>query len=140
MRSLTQRLSLGACIGVAALAIGVIPVSADPAPAGFGFAPASTSSSTLPNVNITAKAGKPATWKPKALTVAPKTFTNCTKAYEVWTITNKTTADQTVKDGGSTLGTLAPKEVGGICSEGPSGTKTVFTITGSKSKFTLTLS
>jgi hypothetical protein len=64
---------------------------------------------------------------------------------EVWTITNKTTAAQTIYDrptGGtkSLLGTLPAGAKAGICSEGPAGASTVFTMTGSTSRLTVTLS
>jgi hypothetical protein len=96
----------------------------------------------LPNVNVQ---GSPAKWSPAKLTVKPKSFTECTTAKEVWTISNKTKKSQTnsYKVGSgkkTTLGTLTAGEKAGVCAQGKAGTKETFSLASSKSTLTLTLS
>jgi hypothetical protein len=146
MRVLTHRLAIASFIGVAALAVGVVPASAGPASdAAVGVAPASSAGSavtTLPNVNIViGKISKLPTYHPNAETVAPRAFTApCTAAAAVLTITNKTAVSQTMLHNGKTFAIIPAKTVDDFCANGPAGAKATFGLTGSKSHLTVTLS
>jgi hypothetical protein len=137
-------LGLASAVGVLSVAgmMGAVtPVSAAATPsATVGMT--GILAAALPNVNIK---GAPAKWSPTKLTVKPKTFTRCTKAKEVWTITNKTKKRQTISakagSGPKTkLGTIKAGQKVGVCSKGPKGTKSIFFIKGSKSHLVVTLS
>lgn len=100
------------------------------------------SATALPNVTIK---GSPAKWSPTKLTVTPKPYTRCTKAKEVWTITNRTKKAQTisVKSGSRpkrVLGKIGAGKKAGVCSRGQKGAKSTFFIKGSASHLVLTLS
>jgi hypothetical protein len=142
MRSLTHRLAIASFGGIAALAVSVIPASVGSA-ATAAVAPSSTAgvaTATLPNVTISAKTGKPAAFHPTAETVAPVAYTKCDATTAVLTVTNKTTATQTMLRKGKTFAAIPANEVWDVCAEGPAGAKGVFTLKGAKSKLTLTLS
>jgi hypothetical protein len=119
----------------------VTPVSAAATPsATVGMT--GISAAALPNVTIK---GAPAKWSPTKLTVKPKSFTRCTKAKIVWTITNKTKKGQVISaragNGPKTkLGTIKAGQKVGVCSKGPKGAKSTFFIKGSKSHLVVTLS
>ncbi len=142
--SIKTRLGRASTVGiltVASVAGFMTPASAAPVSSGtVGLARVATA--TLPNVNIQ---GAPAAWHPASLKVTPKSYTKCTAAKEVWTISNKTKKSQTIS---FKLGSAKKKELGklaagtkaGVCSKGPAGTKFTFSIKGSKSTLTLTLS
>src|ERR1700722_2887659 len=92
MRTLTRAFVVAPFVGVAALAVGVVPASAAASDATVGSAPATAapgaSTATLPNVNISIKAPATAKYHPNAITVAPKAYTTCTAAVAVMTVTN----------------------------------------------------
>ena len=118
----------------------VTPVSAAAAPAAT-VGVVGISAAALPNVNIK---GAPARWKPTALRVTPKPYTRCTRAKEVWTITNRTRKAQTIlaKSGSKPkvrLGTIRAGQKVGVCSKGPKGAKSTFFIKGSTSHLVVTL-
>ncbi len=143
MRPLTHRLAIASLVGVAGLALGVIPAAADTPGASFDSTPASTAPVTplvLPNVNIGQKTGFPPAYHPHALTVAPKGYTTCTAARAVFTVSNRTTATQTMTQAGKVFATIPTKEGVDVCAKGPAGATAVFGLKGSKSKLTITLS
>jgi hypothetical protein len=144
LSSIRNSLGRASAIGVlaaATMAGFMAPALAAPAaPAAVHLT--ATAPAALPNVNVQ---GSPAKWSPAKLTVKPKSFTECTTAKEVWTISNKTKKSQTIsyKVGSgkkTTLGTLTAGEKAGVCAQGKAGTKETFSLASSKSTLTLTLS
>ena len=141
MRTLTRAFVVAPLVGVAALAVGVVPASASTT---IGSAPATSSgaasTTTLPVVTIkvtrTYSAGG---YVPHAITVAPKTFTTCTRALAVLAVVNKTTATQTMTYSGTTFATIAPSSRIYICADPAAGTY-YFKLTSSKSRLALTIS
>jgi hypothetical protein len=144
MRTLTRAFVVAPFVGVAALAVGVVPASADASGATVGSAPATSSSgavtTALPNVSITFVAPGPAKFHPRAITVAPKAFTTCRASAAVMIIRNKTTTSQTLTYLGKTFNTIPPSAGLYICADPPAGFKAVFNLTGSTSKLTVTFS
>jgi hypothetical protein len=142
MRTLTRALAVAPFVGLAALAVGVVPASADAPNAAVSTAPASTgdATTTLPNVNISRVLPNPAKFHPNAITVAPVTYTSCTASVAVATITNKTAKPQTLLVKGVPAGTIPAKSGVYLCAEGPAGHKFVFGLQGSTSHLTVTLS
>lgn len=80
--------------------------------------PATTAA--LPNASIVKTVGRPVHWNKTDLAASRKSFSTCTSAYFVATLTNTTYAKQPIKRNGALLGTIPARSRIGICAEGSS--------------------
>jgi hypothetical protein len=104
-------------VGIASLLIAPVLALAVPAEAASQSVATMTHSAApaaVPKVKIT---GSPAVYSPKTLTATPhwNGVETCTTALESFSITNNTSATQTITSGGKTLGSLGGHKAGGIC-------------------------
>jgi hypothetical protein len=105
---LARRLTIGSLLGVAALAMRVLPTSVSSAAAAHaGFATGSaTGKSSRPNVTIK---GSPGTFAPAAVTAVSKKYKSCTAKAADLVIVNETKKPKTITSGGSTFGVIQAK-------------------------------
>lgn len=136
-----------AAIGTLALAVSTAmaaPAAAAVPSTGATVASSAAAATALPNVNIDkSKTTGKVTFKPSKISTtwsAPPPEGTCTSALTKFTITNKTTATQTILYKKSTLDVLPEHEAAGICFWGTGDATFKLTLEGQAGKLTVTVS